>query len=433
MNISFIGIILSLAILMLLVYKRVNIIIASIITSLVVILTSGIPAIDTITGEYVNGFAGFIIKNLLLFVFSSIFGKLMDDSGAASAFAQWLYNISGKEFAPFTAMIATALLAYGGVSNFVIVFAVYPIFLRVWREVDLPPRLIPGAIFGSSATFAASMLPGTPQLNNIMPIPYLNTTPTAAWQIGLVTAIVSIILIYLYFRWEFKKARDKNEGFHTNEAIEAQLARIDSKKAVNPYLSMLPMIALLVTLNIFGWNILVSLVFSIILVLVFFWNNIQDKLGAINEGTTSAASAIFNTSGVVGFGSVVKLTSGFKYLVDSLMGMGGNPMISLGIIATLISGITGSGTGGIAITMDAFTDQYLKLGVNPEIFHRIVTIASNGLDSLPHNGLVITVITACGMTHKESYKQIFVTSVAVTLISLAIAIVMGIFMYPIGV
>lgn len=83
--------------------------------------------------------------------------------------------------------------------------------------------------------------------------------------------------------------------------------------------------------------------------------------------------------------------------------------------------------------MDAFTDQYLKLGVNPEIFHRIVTIASNGLDSLPHNGLVITVITACGMTHKESYKQIFVTSVAVTLISLAIAIVMGIFMYPIGV
>ena len=432
MSVSFIGILVALAVLMFLVYKRVNIIIASIITSLIVILTSGIPLLETMTTEYVEGFAGFIIKNLLLFVLSSIFGKLMDDSGAASAFAQWLYKLSGKKFAPFTAMIATALLAYGGVSNFVIVFAVYPIFLRVWREVDLPPRLIPGAIFGSSATFAASMLPGTPQLNNIMPMPYLGTTPLAAWEVGLVCAIASIILIFLYFNYEFKKARENNDGFVTNEAIETQLLIIDNLKQVNPYLAMLPMIALLVTLNVFKWNILVSLVFSIVLVIVLFWNNIEDKMSAINAGTQSAAAAIFNTSGVVGFGSVVKLTSGFTFLVNKLMGLGGNPMISLGIIATLIAGITGSGTGGIAITMDAFTDQYLALGVNPAIFHRIVSIASNGLDSLPHNGLVITVITACGMTHKDSYKPIFFTSVLVTIVSLIIAVIMGILLYPIG-
>lgn len=434
MNIGLIGILVALVVLMLLVYKRINIIIVSVLCCIIVAISSQLPVLDTIKNDYMGGLAQFVTNNFLLFVFSAIFGKMMEESGAAFSFAKLIGSAFGARWAVYGGMIATALLVYGGVSNFVVVFTVFPIFLHIFKQANLPVRLIPGVIYAASATFAASMLPGTPALNNIIPTQYLGTTPMAAPVVGIVTSIVTIILIFLYFEYELRKARKNGDSYVANDKAVAQLKRLDTLKEVHPALAVLPMITLIITLNVFKLDILYSLIISIVLVFVLFYKNIQNHtLNCINEGIGSASTAILNSAAAVGFGSVVKVTASFSAMVAGLMSFGGSPMVSLGIITTIISGITGSGTGGIGITMQAFAEKYLELGVNPEILHRIVAIASNGLDSLPHNGLVITVILACGCTHKESYKPIFVTSVFITIVALIIAIAMGIVIYPLSV
>lgn len=433
MNLELIGILVALAVLMILVYKRINIIVVSTLCCVIVAITSQLPILDTLKSDYMSGLTQFVASNFLLFVFSAIFGKLMEESGAAFAFAKLIYNSVGPKFAIYGGMLATALLVYGGVSNFVVVFTVFPIFLHIFKQANLPIRLIPGVIYAAGVTFAASMLPGTPSLNNIIPTQYIDTTPMAAPLVGIVASIATIILIFIYFEYEFKKARDLGEGYTDNEKSKAQLSQATTLKEANPFLSILPMAVLVISLNVFGIDIIYCLLISIVLVYILFYQNIKgESLKCINEGITSATSAVMNSAAAVGFGSVVKVTAGFTAMVTGLMAIGGNPMVSLGLITTIISGITGSGTGGVGITMQVFAQKYLDLGVNPEILHRIVAVASNGLDSLPHNGLVITVILACGCTHKESYKPILVTSVIITLIALAITIAMGIVMYPLA-
>lgn len=434
MNMELIGILIALTALMVLVYKRINIIIVSIFCVSIVALTSQLPVLETLKTDYMTGMTQFIASNFLLFVFSAIFGKLMEESGAAFSFAKLIFNSFGARWAVYGGMLATALLVYGGVSNFVVVFTVFPIFLHIFKQANLPIRLIPGIIYAAGVTFAASMLPGTPSLNNIIPTQYIDTTPMAAPLVGIVASLVTIVLIVVYFEYEFNKARKNQEGYTENEKSSLQLKRMDELKEANPILSIVPMAALVLMLNVFKLDILYCLIISMVLVYVLFYNNVKGSmLLSINQGISSASTAILNSASAVGFGSVVKITSAFTVMVNSLMSIGGNPMVSLGLITTIISGITGSGTGGVGITMQVFAEKYLELGVHPEILHRIVAIASNGLDSLPHNGLVITVILACGCTHKESYKPILVTSVIITIIALIVAIAMGIVMYPLGV
>lgn len=429
MSLSIIGIIVALICLMVLVYKKINIILASIICCLIVAASSSLPLLVSVKEAYMSGFAEFIVNNFLIFAFSALFGKVMEVTGAAAAFAKMMYSALGTKYSVYGCMLATALLVYGGVSNFVIVFTMFPIFQSVFKKVDLPHTLIPGVIYASSATFAASMLPGTPSLNNLIPMPYLNTPATAAPVVGIICSIVTIVLIYVYFQYEFRKA--KKCGCHFT-GVQANIANSEEDASVSKGLTaMLPMITLVVCLNLFRLDILISMVISIVFAMILFHKKIVGKIGeSITGGFGSAGTAVLNTSAVVGFGAVVKSTVGFQTIINALVGLGGTPLLSLGLATTLIAGATGSGTGGLGIAMQVLAERYLAMGINPEIIHRVASIASIGLDSLPHNGLVVTVILACGCTHKESYKPIFVTSVVITLIALAVAIATGSVLYP---
>ena len=261
---------------------------------------------------------------------------------------------------------------------------------------------------------------------------YLDTPATAAPVVGLICSIVTMVLIFLYFQYEFNKARKLGQHFESaaisneNESIE------ETKGSVSEGLiATIPMITLVVSLNLFSLDILVSMTISILIAIVIYHKNLSGKIGSsIHDGFGSAGTAVLNTSAVVGFGAVVKATTGFQTIINALLGIGGTPLLSLGIATTLIAGATGSGTGGLGIAMQVLSDHYLSMGLNPEIIHRVASIASIGLDSLPHNGLVVTVILACGCNHKQSYKPIFVTSVVITLIALAVAIVTGSILYP---
>lgn len=431
MSLSLLGIAVSLALLMVLVFKRVGIIPATIIACSVLALMSGLPLLTALQDNYLTAMASFISSNFLIFAASALFGKLMEDSGCAAAFAKLIGKACGEKYAIYGVMIATSLLAYGGVSVFVIVFTVLPIFLAVFKQSNLPRRLLPAAIMSSSCTYAATMLPGCAQLNNLIPTQYLPTTPMAAPLVGIVCTIATMFMLFFYFEYEIRKSRKNNEGFTTTADISASMDKLANAKAVNPWLAMTPMILLLVLMNLCKLDPFIAMLAGCLLAVAIGWKNIENKLGTINQGIGGVTGAVINTAAAVGFGGVIKATSGFQTLLDWIAGFGGNPLISLSFATTMVSGATGSGGGGTGVAMQIFAERYLAMGIQPEILHRVVAISSLGLSCLPHNGLVITLLSITGFTHKEAYMPIFWSTLVTSIICMVIAVTMGVTLYPV--
>ncbi|MDC5278263.1 GntP family permease, partial [Acinetobacter baumannii] len=157
---------------------------------------------------------------------------------------------------------------------------------------------------------------------------------------------------------------------------------------------------------------------------------LKDLKGSIQQGVSSSFLPIFNTASEVGYGSVIASLAGFLILRDFLVGLAPNsPLISEAIVINVLAGITGSASGGLSIALHTMGDTYLQLAqqfnISPELMHRVASMASGALDSLPHNGAVITIITLCGLTHKQSYFDMFVVAVVIPLIALIGVITIG--------
>ena len=431
MNLSLIGIVLSLALLMFLVFKRISIIAATLICCCILACMSGLPVVATLKDNYLTSMANFISSNFLIFSASAFFGKVMEDTGCASAFSKLVLRAFGPKYAIYGIMLATSLLVYGGVSAFVVLFTVYPIFLSVFQQSNIPRRLIPAAIMSSSCTYAATMLPGTAQLNNLIPTQYLGTTPMAAWPVGLVCALVMMVLLFVYFEYEIRKARRSNIGFDSSQDIADTIKKMDGLKQVNSWLAVVPMAILLILMNGFKMDPFLAMIFGVAAAAAIGWKNLDHKLNTLNQGIGGVTNAVINTAVAVGFGGVVQATSGFQTLINTIAGLPVNPLISLSLATTLVSGATGSGGGGTGIAMQVFSERFLAMGIQPEILHRIVSCSSLGLSCLPHCGYIITLFALTGFNHKEAYKPIFWSTLVISSICMVLAVIMGIMMYPV--
>ena len=426
---------LTLALVIFLVFKKWNIILVSIVAAAVLAILDGQNILTALTDTFMSGASTYVKNFFLLFCVSALFGKVMEETGAAAAIAKWLTKLLGEKFAILGVFFAGMLLTYGGISALVIAFTMYPIALAVFKSANLPRRLIPGVIAAGCFTFAATAFPGTPQTINLIPPQYIGTTVNAAPVLCIVCGLIGTFLLVIYVYHEGSAARKKGEGFEADEKTIKILAEAEKLgDGVNPILALVPIIVIIVLLVAAKMNAHIALLIGSILCAVLFHKNlklsgIQDLLvAAIGSGT----NAVITTGCIVGYGTVVSASAGYAILSDALIHMGGNPLVSFGIATTVLAGAAGSGTGGLAIAMSNIAPEYIAMGVNPEVLHRIGTMAATGLDSLPHSGAVVVLLTLCGMTHKDSYKQIFVTTVVITLIVAFIGIAIGSVMYPIG-
>lgn len=424
-----IPIVIGLILLIILVFKRISILIAAPVSALIMVILSGMPMLDSITGPYMQGFANFTKNNFLLFLTGALFGKVMEDTGAAASVAKFLGRLLGPKRAAWAVILGCALLTYGGVSLFVVVFTMYPVALALFKEANLTRALIPGAIAAGSFTFTAAMFPGSPQIQNIIPTTYLGTDAMAAPVVGTIVGLSVAALIFAYFAWQTKVSQRKNEGFEERPEDLESLKKMESTDTPSTLLSFLPMIVIVVLLNVLKLHIVVSMLAGILLCAVMFYKRISNKIDTFNIGVSGAVMAIINTSAAVGFGTVAQASPGFAVIVDSVSSFQGNPLISLGVATSLVAGATGSGSGGLGIALEALSGRYLEMGINPEIIHRVAGVACLGLDSLPHNGAVITLLTVTGLTHKDGYKHIFWNTVFATTIGLVIAIILGAIFY----
>jgi H+/gluconate symporter-like permease len=421
--------VLGLALLMVLAYKGVPIILATIISATFILITAGMNLYDGLTQSFATGMGGYFAKYFLIFLFGALFGKVCEIGGATDSIARGVVKKFGAKYIVVAIIIAGAILSYGGVNLFVALFALYPLAMSLFKQADIPRRLFPAAYVSGVATFSMSS-PFTPAIQNIIPTQYLGTDVTAGAVPGVISSLFLAAGVIWYMQHQVKKAKEKGEHFVPRDTDKAVLneaeAEMKETKLPSVIVALLPMIVLLAALNIVKTSVITALFLGIVAGLIFYYPYLPHSLSELwkhgSKASTDATTAIVNTSAAVGFGSVVATTPAFQTAITAVTGIGGNPLIAAGLATTALAGIAGSASGGLGIAVPIIKEYFLPLGVNPEALHRVMVVACGGLDSLPHNGFVITLLTYSGLTHKEAYKDIGITTMLLPLISLAILI-----------
>ena len=421
------GIILGLVLLMFLAYRGYSILWVAPVCALVVGFTGGLDLLTMYKDTYMTGLSGYVKSWFPVFMLGAIFGHLMDYTGAAKSIAHWLTQTLGAKRAIMGVVVGCGVLTYGGISLFVVVFAMYPLGLELFREANITRKLLPGAIALGSFTFTMTAIPGTPQIQNIIPTNYYGTTPTAAPIMGIVAAILMFGLGILWLQYREKKFTTAGDVFTEPKGKEA--VEVDYSNLPNPFLSFLPLITVIVTMNFFKWDIILALLAGIVLSMAISFQKYKGFTKSISNGAVGSITAILNTAAAVGFGTVVKSVPGFAVLTEVLLNVPGTPLISEAIAVNLLAGATGSASGGMSIALEALGEKYMAIaaetGISPAAFHRVASLASGGLDTLPHNGAVLTLLAVTGMTHKDSYIDIMMTSLILPIVASIPAILLG--------
>ncbi|MGK8804299.1 GntP family permease [Acinetobacter pittii] len=456
------GIVLSLILLMYLAYKGHSVIILAPFLALFAVLWSGLSheVLGVYTQVFMTGLGGYIIKYFPLFLLGAIFGKLMDDSGSAQTIAQFFVQKLGHQSAVLSIVLSCAVLTYGGVSLFVVGFAVYPIASALFKQLDIPKRLIPGVIMLGALTFTMTALPGTPAIQNAIPMPFFHTDLYAAPGLGILGSIFMLVTGMWWLNRRVNIAQAMQEGYGQHHEPVSLAVNNAHRGIQQPSLlvAIMPILVVIVSnfvltkvilpnldntylatakygnvslSSVLGlWAIICALVLACLIIILLNWHRLNNLKGSIQQGVSSSFLPIFNTASEVGYGSVIASLAGFLILRDFLVGLAPNsPLISEAIVINVLAGITGSASGGLSIALNTMGDTYMQLAqqfnISPELMHRVASMASGALDSLPHNGAVITIITLCGLTHKQSYFDMFVVAVVIPLFALIGVITLG--------
>lgn len=428
---SLVGLVGALTLLIVLTVRGMNLFVATPLCALLIALSSALPLLPPLAAEgqadllgvYMQGFTGFVANWFFMFLFGSIFGKLMEDTGAADSVARWVIRAIGTQRAALAVVLACAVLTYGGVSLFVVAFSVYPTALSLFRSADLPRRFIPATLAFGSVTFTMTSA-GSPEIQNWIPIQYLHTSPWAAWQASALSAVFMFAIGYAWLTRMLARARARGEGFSAREGDPAAL-REDLPRTWRALLGPLAVLVVSFWLHdrLGTSALIVALLSGGLITVLACWNHRRTVGHAIAEGSTGALIAIGNTAAVVGFGAVAKVAPAFVLAVDWVTGLPGSGVATAALAVSVIAAMTGSASGGQAIALPLIAPHYLDQGVDPEQLHRAVALSSGVLDSLPHNGYVVTTIRAiCKDTHAAAYGAVGALTVIVPGIGLLLCL-----------
>ncbi|MCQ4937434.1 MULTISPECIES: GntP family permease [Anaerotignum] len=459
--IGFIGILLSLCLLIYLAYRGWSVILLAPILALLATCFSlfdggEVHLLATYTETFMTNAANYVKNYYPVFLLGALFGKVMDDTGTANSIAMFIAKKVGKGKEIWAIVIAGGIIVYGGVSMFVAAFALYPIGAALFREANIPKRLLPATIGMCTLTFSMSALPGSPQIQNAIPMKYLGTDLFAAPVLGIVAALIMFFGGTLWIISRAVKAKKAGEGYgnHPNENLNT----VDANDLPSFGTAIIPILIVLIgnfvlskivfpgmdfsylqdkyniapSAVLGNWSLILSLIvaiaFAISLNVKRFKKGIMSTL---KEGVQGSFLAIMNTASEVGYGNVIKTLAAFGIVGGALMGISSNPLVTTAISSSVLAGITGSASGGVSIALEAFgqtfMDQAMARGIDIQVLHRVAAVACGGLDSLPHNGAVITLLGITGMTHKESYAHLGMVTVVIPTIAAIVIVTLGSF------
>jgi H+/gluconate symporter-like permease len=474
-----VGILVALGLLMWLSFRGWSVLLLAPAVAIVAAGFAGEPLLAHWTQTFMGSAAQFIAQFFPIFLLGALFGKLMDDSGSVQAIAHFMSGKLGQRHAILAVVLAGALVTYGGVSLFVAFFVLAPMARELFRAANIPHRLMPAAIALGTSTFTMSAMPGTPAIQNTIPMPFFGTTPFAAPGLGIVASVIMVAFGLWWLRRAEGSARKSGEGYGdaglvTGAVADDQFIReratssheFDPAEITHGKRSNVPppigmaIIPLLVVVGVnllmsvlilprldfsflaqerWGgtslagvagvWSVAVALAAATATLIVLNRDRLTDVRASMDAGANASVLPVFSVASLVGFGAVVAALPAFALVRDWVLSISGGPLVSLAIATNILAALTGSASGGLTIALDALGDTYLQIAqtdhIDPGLLHRIAVIGSGTLDSLPHNGAVVTLLAVCGSTHRSSYFDMVMANIVGPLIALAAVIVLG--------
>ncbi len=432
---------LALGLLMLAAYRGYSVILFAPLVALgAVLLTQPAAVAPVFSDIFMDKLVGFVKLYFPVFLLGAVFGKLIEFSGFSRSIVSAVTRLMGQNKAMPVIILVCALLTYGGVSLFVVVFAVYPFAAEMFRQSQIPKRLMPATIALGAFTFTMDALPGSPQIQNIIPTTFYGTTSWAAPWLGVLGSAFVAIGGWLYLEAMRRKAQRRGEGYGS-ELINEPKTPADLNLP-HPVIALLPLIIVGVANLLFTWLIpqaygshflidlpglkapmesdvkkmvaiwavMAALLCGIITIFLFAGRSLKGKLADGSKVAVGGAMlAALNTASEYGFGGVIAALPGFVQVADALKAIP-NPLLNQAITINILSGITGSSSGGMSIALAAMADRFVEsahaAGIPLEVMHRVASMAAGGMDTLPHNGAIITLLAVTGLTHRQAYKPI---------------------------
>ncbi len=474
------GILLGLALLVWLAFRGWSVLLLAPVAALIAAAFAGEPLLAHWTQTFMGGAAQFLGQFFPLFLMGALFGKLMEDSGSISALARWMMDRLGPGHAILAVVLAGALVTYGGVSLFVALFVLAPMAEAMFRAAAIPRRLMPAAIALGTSTFTMSALPGTPAIQNAIPMPFFGTTPFAAPGLGVVASAIMLGFGMWWLLRASAAARRNGEPLHFDEPVpDGQVAEhpLIRERAIiaqgfdpaeihhsqltesepSVVTAALPLVAVVIanfvmsfvvlpqldteflaeprwgatSLSAVGgvWSVAAALAVAISILLLLNGRRLPSIRQTMDAGANASVLPALSVASLVGFGAVVAALPAFEAVREWVLSIGGGPLVSLAVATNVLSALTGSASGGLTIALDALGPTYMRLaaehGIDPALLHRVAVIGAGTLDSLPHNGAVVTLLAVCGSTHARSYRDIVVTAIVGALLALIVVILLG--------
>ena len=473
-----VGILVALGLLIWLSFRGWSVLLLAPFVAIVAAAFAGEPLLAHWTQTFMGSAAQFIAQFFPLFLLGALFGKLMDDSGSVHAIAHFMSAKLGQRRAILAVVLAGALVTYGGVSLFVAFFVLAPMARELFRVANVPHRLMPAAISLGTSTFTMSAMPGTPAIQNTIPMPFFGTTPFAAPGLGIVASVIMLAFGLWWLNRAEASARRSGEGYgggaelgagaldqfireratSSHEFDPAEIAHGKKSDVPPPIAAAIIPILVVVGVNLvmsflvlprldfsflaeerWGgtslagvagvWSVAVALAAASATLIVLNRASLTDLRSSMDAGANASVLPIFSVASLVGFGSVIAALPAFASVRDWVLSISGGPLVSLAIATNVLAALTGSASGGLTIALDALGDTYLQIahttGIDPALMHRIAVIGSGTLDSLPHNGAVVTLLAVCGSTHGKSYFDMVMACIVGPIIALAVVIVLG--------
>jgi H+/gluconate symporter-like permease len=448
----------ALAFLMFVAYRGYSVILFAPVAALgAVLLTDPSLVAPMFSSVFMEKMVGFVKSYFPVFMLGAVFGKVIELSGFSKSIVSAVIGLLGRERAILSIVVVCAILTYGGVSLFVVVFAVYPFAAEMFRQSAIPKRLIPCTVALGAFSFTMDALPGTPQIQNIIPTTFFKTTTWAAPWLGVIGSLFVLAAGLAYVESRRRAAQARGEGYGTNLRNEPE--PFEAEKLPNPWIALSPLVMVGVAnfvltqavpraygttheITLGGgkpivtqiasvaaiWAVEGALLLGILTVFVFAWRPVLARFADGSKlAIAGALLASMNTAAEYGFGAVIALLPGFVLIAEALRAIP-NPLINEAISVTVLAGITGSASGGMSIALAAMSDAFIASAeaakIPLEVLHRVAAMASGGMDTLPHNGAVITLLAVTGLTHKEAYKDIFVITLIKTT---AVFVVIGVY------
>jgi len=477
------GILLGLGLLVWLAFRGWSVLGLAPIAALIAAAFSGEPLLAHWTQTFMGSASGFIAQFFPLFLLGALFGKLMDDSGSVTAIANFMTDKLGPSRSMLAVVLAGALVTYGGVSLFVAMFVIAPMGQALFRAAGIPNRLLPAAVMLGTTTFTMSALPGSPAIQNAIPMPFFGTTPFAAPGLGFIAAAIMFSFGMWWLSRAESAARRAGEGFGgpalfagdaahdaAHDAVVRERATTAgsfdpaeaehgqrSAEAPGIVVAMLPLVVVMavnLTMSLLVlprmdtefladlqwgetslasvggvWSVIVALSAAIVVLVACNWRRLGSLRETVDAGLNASALPVISVASLVGFGAVVAALPAFQVVSDWVLGIEGGPLVGLAVATNVLSALTGSASGGLTIALGALGETYMQLaaqyGIDPALMHRVAAIGAGSLDSLPHNGAVVTLLAVCGATHKQSYFDIVMVGIVSALLALGVVIVLG--------